>query len=63
MPDKTDSSNPKSSSLPSPTMPRVNVVAIVVFLALALLGGAFSLLTNSPAGVLVGLVVGVIAAQ
>ncbi|HTH99881.1 MAG TPA: SPFH domain-containing protein, partial [Acidisoma sp.] len=51
------------SNLPSPSGPRVNFVQGVAFLAPLALGALATLLTWSPAGVLVGLLLGLLLAQ
>lgn len=51
------------SSLPSTNTPRMNVVSAAVFLAPVLLGGLLSLLTQTPFGVIAGLILGLLFAQ
>src|SRR6185437_7626475 len=51
------------SNLPSPSGPRVNFVQGVAFLAPLALGALATLLTWSPAGVIVGLLLGLLLAQ
>jgi regulator of protease activity HflC (stomatin/prohibitin superfamily) len=51
------------SSLPATTTPRVNVIAAVVFLAPFLLGGLATWLMFNPAGIIAGLLLGLLLAQ
>jgi hypothetical protein len=51
------------SGLPATTTPRVNVVAAVAFLAPFLLGGLASWLMFHPAGIIAGLLLGLLLAQ
>src|SRR5262245_9928249 len=53
----------RSSNLPSPTAPRVNFVQGAAFLAPLALGALSTLLTWSPAGVIIGLLLGLLLAQ
>ena len=53
----------RSSNLPSPTTPRVNFVQGVAFLAPLALGALSTLLTWSPVGVIIGLLLGLFLAQ
>jgi len=63
MPGITESVVGKMSNFPSPTTPRVNVVTFVALLVPIVVGGLFTLLTGNFAGVIVGIILGVIAAQ
>ena len=51
------------SSLPATTAPRVNVIAAVVFLAPFLLGGLATWLMLNPAGIIAGVLLGLLLAQ
>jgi len=51
------------SSLPATTTPRVNVIAAVAFLAPFLLGGLASWLMLTPAGIIAGVLLGLLLAQ
>jgi regulator of protease activity HflC (stomatin/prohibitin superfamily) len=53
----------RNSNLPSPTTPRVNFVQGVAFLAPLALGALSTLLTWSPIGVIIGLLLGLFLAQ
>ena len=53
----------RSSNSPSPTTPRVNFVQGVAFLAPLALGALSTLLTWSPVGVIIGLLLGLFLAQ
>jgi regulator of protease activity HflC (stomatin/prohibitin superfamily) len=53
----------RSSNLPSSTAPRVNFVQGVAFLAPLALGALSTLLTWSPVGVIIGLLLGLLLAQ
>ncbi|MEK6281106.1 MAG: slipin family protein [Acidobacteriota bacterium] len=55
--------DPARSNLPALNTPRVNVIATVVFLATAAVGGLISLLAFNPVGLIVGVVVGLLLAQ
>ena len=51
------------SNLPAPNVPRFNIVAAVSFLTPLALGGLLTWLTLNPAGVIVGLLLGLLFAQ
>src|SRR2546422_3936421 len=51
------------SNLPAPTAPRLNFVSVLAFLAPIALGALATLLTFNPAGVIVGLLLGLLLAQ
>ncbi len=51
------------SNLPAPTAPRFNFVAGLAFLAPVVLGALASLMTLNPAGAVVGLILGLLAAR
>jgi hypothetical protein len=51
------------SNLPAIDTPRINVIAAVTFLAPFLLGGLATWLTLNPAGIIVGLLLGLLLAQ
>ena len=51
------------SNLPATNTPRVNIVAVVTFLLPLALGAAASWITGVPVGAIVGLILGLLAAQ
>lgn len=51
------------SNVPSPTAPRLNIVSALLFLAPTALGLLLTLLTLSPVGVIIGALLGLLAAQ
>lgn len=51
------------SSIPSPNLPRLNIVSAIAFVAPILVGGLLTLMTANPVGVIVGLILGSLLAQ
>ncbi len=51
------------NNLPAPNVPRVNVIAVVSFLAPVALGALATLMTLNPAGAIVGVLLGLLLAQ
>jgi len=62
MPKFTSLTQGKSSAL-SPNAPRINVVTMAMFLAPALLGAGLTALTLNPLGIIIGALLGLVAAQ
>jgi regulator of protease activity HflC (stomatin/prohibitin superfamily) len=63
MPDMTSNSDKAKGRRPTPEPPRLNVVSVFVFLTIVGAGIALAVLSNNPAGVFIGGVLGLIAAM